>query len=89
MILPGQRQKTFLFMAIAVVTVPGYSHASSQAPAPTGRCEERQVTDDINTLSRFCYRNAEVVKSDSGFSKNEAVIVLVHKKCQNERAPWN
>ena len=89
MILPGQRQKTFLFMAIATVTVPVYSRASSQAPSPTGICGERLVTDDTNTLSRFCYRNAEAAKPDSGFSKNEAVIVLVHKKCQNERAPWN
>lgn len=89
---PWSETKGFLlFMAITVVTVPVYSHASSQAPSPKppGRCEERQVTDDMNTLSRLCYRNEEATKPYSGCSKNEAVIVLVHKKCQNERAPWN
>ena len=37
--------KDFLFMPKAVVTVPVHSHAGSQAPGLTGRCEERwQVT---------------------------------------------
>lgn len=58
-------------------------------PPPREICEERVVTDNMNTLSRFCYRSAEAAKPDSGFFKNGAVIVLVHKKCQNERAPWN
>lgn len=86
---PGSEPKDFIIYGKSSSDSTSIFSCQFPSPTPTGRCEERQVTGDMNTLSGFCNRNAETAKLDSGFSKNAAVIALVHKKCKKARAPWN
>lgn len=67
------------------------SHSTSTSscllPGPNSNRKMWRGAGDLSTLSRFCYRNTEIRKPDSGFRRK--AVIASHDRYRNAKGPWN